>query len=397
MVNKVMENNTQSIDLDTNKRLPGIIVIKTEGFHRTLIEWLPFTYAVMNAIIRLVNNKSAYLSLCLVFLIAAGLVGLSRSILNSDSFILLYTGASLLCWILCLLTNDGWIYAIDKYIYSLMYIGIAVILLDQKENIFKYKVLYFAVAGYIVYKLLLRHIPIREFMLDGSTYNFISVICLFYLSLTGIMQCKNGEPLSYVEVILYTVITLIAYGRGGIVSAIVLLTGTAILKFMQNRGKWYNWLFMIAFAIALFVYGYKVFAYLSANYFGKFLAYGFDNNGRTEIWTGFLKNNLESIITFLFGSNPLRVMLSGNLHNSLLQLYASFGLIFLVINLCLIIQSTIFFLKQKEYWLVLVFLVVFVRSLTDMVLFRGYCEIIYYYYIFKYFRDSRMKIQEQII
>jgi len=392
-----MKSVSFNIHISTDKKPRGIIVIEKGGIQRIVIEWLPFIYVILNAIIRLVNNNRSLLLLCLASLIVAGVIGIIKSIIKLYAFIIGYIGVSIISWMLCYLTNDGWVYDLDKFIYSLMYMGMAAILLEHRGNTVKYKILYFAVSVYIAYNILIKKVSIRGFMLDGSTYNYISVICLFYLALLGIMKCKNNEKITYLEVIPFLVITFTAYGRGGIVAAVILLIGTIIISMHDNRKRWTNYIFVMALIVIFAVFGHRIITYIWSNYMGKFLTYGFDNNGRTEIWAGFLKNNLESVSSFLFGSNPMKVMVDGNLHNSFLQLYAAFGLVFLLINLYLIIKATTFFIRSKDLWLVLIFVVVFTRSLTDMVFFRGYCEIIYYYYIFKYLVDSRKKRQDLIL
>ena len=378
-----MSDDTLIID-NNIKRTGGTIRIKKSYFQDWVFEWLPFIYAVLNAVIRIVNNNSLLLRLCLCSLIIAGVYGLISVFIKKYTKVLMYILFTSVSWLFCLLLKDGGIYEVDRFIYSIMYMGMAIILLRHVGSVFKFRVLYFIVAIYLMVKIIYLKVPIRGFMLDESSYNFISVICLFYLALLGIMKYKNNEKLSLLEIACFVIITFVAYGRGGIVAAVVLLAGYIYLQIVENKRKYLIWLIIAAAIVVFIIYGNQIMGYLVDHYLGKFVSHGFDNNGRLDIWSGFLQNCLESPTTFLFGSDPSEVAKEGNLHNSILQMYASFGIVFMLVNLYLIAKATLYYLKSGERWLVLVFTVVFVRSLTDMVIFRGYCEIIYYFYLFNY-------------
>lgn len=350
-----------------------------------------FLYLFMNAYIRLVDNSQYALSLCLLSLISAGIIGTLKLLYHNKSSIVIYMVFLCVSWFFSFFTRSGWRYDIKLFIYSVSYIGIAYSLLSNRHCLYPYAGLYYLVSAYILFKICVLKFPIRGFMLDDSSYNFISVITLFYLGILCLVQIQNGKKISYIQAGIYLIICFIAYGRSGILSGLGLFFLITVIRCMRYRKKA---IFFVSTGILFFLLilnGKNIFhQIISSGYFEKFLLKGFQTE-RGMIWKTFLTGNLDNITSFLLGSDPTVLMPDGNLHNSFLQMYVSFGLVFFIINTYLIIKSSIFHLKNKNIWLLVVISVVFFRAFADKLFFRGYCEIIYYYFIFSFLEERPLR------
>lgn len=185
--------------------------------------------------------------------------------------------------------------------------------------------------------------------------------------------------------ILFFSLCFLAIGRGGILTSSFLLITLSFyrLKHVRNIYKKYTYIFMAAiFAVLLCAYALSTATDIS-DLFPRFQTKGAIDNSRLIIWTSYLINNLQSVHEFLFSSDIQKIVarFEGNLHNSLLQCYASFGLFVFIIIIGCIYMSLIYGIRNKEYIWSILFLTLILRSLTDRVFFQGYCEIYLYYFI----------------
>ena len=98
--------------------------------------------------------------------------------------------------------------------------------------------------------------------------------------------------------------------------------------------------------------------------------------------------NLGNIGSFFIGGTP-SFLIDGNIHNSFLQMYAIFGLLFFVTNVVIIIKMFIRDIKCKDFQSLIISVTFFVRCMTDRVLFRGYGEIAYFFIIFDYLCNEK--------
>ena len=177
-------------------------------------------YLFLNFVIRVFDNSIISLRLCLFSLLVSCVCSFfcySKKNYLCFLYILLF----IVSWFIELIFKPEWQYSFDYFVYSVSYMLVAMFLVQWSQQVFALRVLFIFVMVSILVKLLLFDTPIREFMLDESSYNFISVLALLYFGLYCLTLIKNNKPLSLKDGFLFLVVCCLAYGRGGIISACV--------------------------------------------------------------------------------------------------------------------------------------------------------------------------------
>ena len=351
-------------------------------------------YLYLNFVIRVFDNSIISLRLCLVSLLMSCVCSFfcySRKNYLCFLYIILF----IVSWIIELIFKPEWQYSFDYFVYSVSYMLVALFLVQWNQKIFALRVLFIFVMVSILVKLLLFDTPIREFMLDESSYNFISVLALLYFGLYCLTRIKNNKPLSLKDGLLFLVVCCMAYGRGGIISAVCFLSLLLLVKFCKSRmgaNKKVLIGFLVLFSI-IFFHSLLLDRLSDYEVFGKFRKMGMESNGRADIWLHFISNSFSSIKDFILGANPSKIFNDGNLHNSYLQMYANFGFVFFLSNVFITIFILIYYSRKRSrnIWLLILFVTFIVRALLDRVCFRGHCEILYFYFIFNFFLDISTK------
>ncbi len=307
----------------------------------------------------------------------------------------LYILLFVVSWLIELIFRPEWQYSFDYFVYSVSYMLVAMFLVQWSQKIFALRILFLFVMVSIIVKLLIFNTPIREFMLDESSYNFISVLALLYFGLYCLTLIKNNKPLSLKEGFLFLVVCCLAYGRGGIISAVCFMSLLVLVKFYKSRISVNKKILIVCLLIFSIIFFHSLLLNSLSDYevFGKFKKMGMESNGRADIWLQFINNSFESFKDFILGSNPLMVFNDGNLHNSYLQMYANFGLVFFIANVFITICILIYYSRKRSrnIWLLILFVTFITRALLDRVCFRGHCEILYFYFIFNFFIDISTK------
>lgn len=277
-------------------------------------------------------------------------------------------------------------YGLSDLFYTLCYIGISFLLL---QNTYSHAVslgLYGVTAGSILLRIVQG--ADKDMILLANSRNYISVLLLSTMLLYYISCHDKKKPVLVTPVLLFFYINIYATGRGGIIVSAFLTLGILLYKYLRIENGRKKVLMGMLMIIVLMSAGFCLAAserfslesYLQQS-FDAFFSRGADSNGRFEIWGTFLKNNGKSLIAYLFASDASLARPDGNLHNSFLQAYAAFGFIGFIVTAVMLIRAFIKGLKEKDFlWLVL-FIGLMMRAFTDKVFFQGYCEIYLYYFL----------------
>ncbi len=349
-----------------------------------------YFYLLLNFVIRIVSNSTVFLRLCLLLMLLSSLLSGIIAVKQFRSVTLYYI-LFVSSFIVEYVTKAGeWRYSLDYFVYTFSYMGIALMLVTSKQKVVLYRLLFYLVMLYLIVKVLVIKAEIRGLMLDGSSYNFISALALLYLGVYCIVLFQNDKEFSILQALTFFVVTTIAYGRGGILTGALFLVLTCGIKYLKTSTSAKKTVITVCvIALIILSSSYVISIIEESGYFAKFEQEGMDSSSRTDIWSGFLSNNLGSIKSFFLGSNPLLVFKDGNLHNSYLQMYASFGLPFFLIN---ILMNIIFVLhyaarKNRNVWILAIYFTFFLRANLDKICFRGGCEILYFCFIFQLLTD----------
>lgn len=377
-----MQNKTLKITLNINAE-------------HIVSEILIFLFLFYTAYVRLIDNTLFGLNVCNFTLLLAGLLNYVKALLKKDFSVVLlalFTGIS---WIICCLLRTEWNYETISMINTIAYISVAYDFVVEEKSTLLYGFLYYFVALYTLYALVIKGVPIRGFLKDGTSYNYISIVVLFYLCLYTLVQIKNKKRITMTQAIIFLVIVIVSYGRGGIVTGLSYLMLTLFAKFKENDKKPTTYLVTLsAFAFVLVMWN-KLYSYvMSHGFFQKFQAMGLEGE-RSSMWSMYAKTCFKSAKYFYVGGNPGIFSVEGNLHNSFLQLYASFGILYLLVLVYVYIQAFRQMYIEKEWQAFVVAITFSLRAATDKLMFRGYCEIIFYFLIFYFIlRNKRLDEQE---
>ncbi len=306
------------------------------------------------------------------------------------------------CWLLGYVFQDGYNnYPPADFFYTVFYIGLAVILLKNKYN---HKIT-FILYCFLLLSILYKYIQVGDInsLLNNYSRNYISVLMLFCLLFYYLSCHDKGKKFFVFPVIIAFFISVFFRGRGGIVTFGFLAAALIILRIriLENKSarKLYAILLVVICVIAAFIIVNNSDALFEDPEAGlslsRFQDKGMVDLERTKIWNGFLSNNTRSFDSFLLGSNTRLVRPEGNLHNSFLQSYASFGLIGFAGLIILIIRSFVIGIKRREVLWLILYSALLIRAFTDLLMFQGFCELFIYYFIFYWSINSLHKSNNQ--
>lgn len=316
---------------------------------------------------------------------------------------LLFLLLIIVCWIICFIFQDGYNNYPSRYmIYTILYLGLSILLFKNNYN-HKATILLFL---FLVFSLLLRLVLVSDInnVLLATSRNYVSVLLLLALLFYYVSCHDKKKTASIIPAIISFAICLYFKGRGGIVAMGFLLLALIIYRLKKMHNRTYRNLLVIFAIVICIIIGMVL---LNTNvhdgddsffsYFSRFEDKGIVDADRTEYWGKFFLNNSASLDNFLLGSNVLLIRPDGNLHNSFLQSYASFGLIGFIAIIVLIIKAIIYGIKMKDGLWIVLFVSLIIRAFTDQVLFQGYCEVFLYYFAFYWLIRGRIQKEDHAI
>ena len=226
-------------------------------------------------------------------------------------------------------------------------------------------------------------------ILLANSRNYISALLLTVMLFYYVSCHDKTKYFLVTPAIISFLISIYATGRGGIISTGFLAGALLIIKIREIENKSLRRLLifiLIVVAIVTLVYltgiGETKFQDFLQKNFSRFYLKGAGDTARSDIWNAFLENNKRSIVSFIFSSDTTLARSDGNLHNSFLQSYASFGLMGFMIVVIMTFRSLIIGIKERDVLLTILFTTLIIRAFTDRIFFQGYNEIFLYYFMF---------------
>lgn len=361
------------------------------------------SFLFFTAFVRFVSNTPLTLLMCNISLVASGLCGIFLIIYDDSIAHVIYMFFLLFCWLMEMLLRREWGYSISFMMSTLSYLGIAYYLVRRKHNTDIIRGLYYLYIIYLLYRIVVLKVHHSIIMVDKTSHNYVSVTLMIFIGLIMLLDDKNNKIPRNIDIASYFVVCVLAYGRGGIVASALLLIGTFMLKMFDNKNIKEFLIKFIILSIAVACLGTTVISVVvDSGYFEKFQYAGIQSGERNNIWKLFFDTCTTSFHDFMLGGNPGIINIAnknheGNLHNSFLQMYATMGFIFFIVNMILLISALISDFKRKKFWILLIMMTFLIRAFTDKMMFRGFCEVLYYYYLFDYMIRSsgsrKLKIQ----
>lgn len=268
-------------------------------------------------------------------------------------------------------------------VYSvLMAGGIAYVMNIHKCNFFMSIVNYSIVSLYHLY-----YFVTNEFSLNGiysnRSINYVSVVFLLMLLYYHIASIGNEKKVSVIPGIIATFFSYVAQGRGGIIAIslyLVLYYCVYYLKGKQIKVIIRNMIIIgisIIYIMYLYNHGYFETVFIRFSNISKT-----SNSIRAIIINEYLSNSTNSFKNLVFGVPYKTVsyleMYDRNTHNSYINGHELFGLPYLLVNFYIIANLLYSSLKNKKWDIFIIFIVIFVRAMTDLVFSYFYGDIILY-------------------
>lgn len=357
-----------------------------------------YAFLILTTYIFLFRYDNVMFIIRYLFLVVGALMGYGKCLFGKDKFRfpIYFVFCLSFLWVISVLGQGEYQnYAFTDFFYTVCYIGISIFVLQNRYSHIISLCLYGFTAVSMV--LMIFQGVNNNLILLANSRNFISVLLLSTMLLYYISCMDKKKPILITPVLVYFYINIYATGRSGIIVSGVLTIGLLIYKYINIGNKRLKALmgFLIVIVLVTVVIYITnldnsiISRFINTN-FSAFMQRGIDSNGRYFIWETFIENNSKSISSFFFGSNVSLAMSDGNLHNSFLQSYASFGILGFIIIVCCVVRSFVTGLKKKNYLYLILFAALVLRAFTDRVFFQGYCELYLYYFIFYFvFQDKR--------
>lgn len=274
----------------------------------------------------------------------------------------------------------------QELLWPFAFIGIAMILLNFKTYFNAIKYLYFSSISMIAIKILT--VGTVNELSTLSSRNAVGIMVLIYFSFLVISAHTNKRRIGIFPVILGLFVVILAIGRSGILTFVILAMFFMIFKFdgdIHKMRKPSTWIIVIAYtAIVLLLINN-----LANDYFGQALD-NFQSRGlestRSIIWTDYWAKTSKSFFFILFGAPVSGTffldLVQGNLHNAFLMLHSKYGLMQLIIIIYMLIKSGICYFKEKNYLYLTLLIAVLFRMQFDHTNFNAQLDIVFFYLIF---------------
>lgn len=202
-----------------------------------------------------------------------------------------------------------------------------------------------------------------NYILSQSSRNYVAATGLVILATHYIYSYYTTKKVNIIHAIPLFIIALLAIGRASILSSALLIIVLLLHRLNKTRVIFLS----AAILISSLVFQEQIIDYYySTEAYENFQDKGLESSGREILNLGYLER--IDFITFLTGVplNQFPFNIYGfNIHNSILNGHALFGVLFFFIFYVLYLG-----LKRAPF-ITIIFSVVFIRSLTDTLLFVG--------------------------
>lgn len=213
-------------------------------------------------------------------------------------------------------------------------------------------------------------------LFKDTSRNYVSVYSIFILFILFIVYKRDGLYVPEYLIWHNLILSVVAVGRGGIISAAVLFVLYYIMRIKKNReilGKIKVILFLLVLgSIALYyLYSHGLLSVIWEKYLWRFYdnrAVG-SNEERMLMLLQYIQKSKEKIFYILFGTDISKLTLiqyhNGNIHNSYFMLHKAFGMLGIVTLIGAILKSMKDLWKENNYELIVILIVILMRSFLD--------------------------------
>lgn len=270
-----------------------------------------------------------------------------------------------------------------------VYGGLGLLILNYRPNQKILKILNLFLIAFFFISIILGSDP--NLILIYSR-NYISVVLMYSISLLFIAY--DGEVTS-TNVLFYLfaalIVSIMAVGRGGIISFTVAVIAYLLFLYSKQRSRNYLWLIFITTLIVM-----VLLIFIIPNMeeiFPQFYQRSVSQEPRVDIWESYWDSISGKPGQVLIGSQSqffsTRYGYFDNLHNSYLTVHHRYGLLGVVFLITGLLRTLIFSIKQREYNILTMIILVIVRSMFDTTFGMFHGDFLIFYIIF--YPDFKLK------
>ncbi|MDD4672228.1 MAG: hypothetical protein PHI03_04780 [Bacteroidales bacterium] len=334
-----------------------------------------------------------------ILYIGLGYVALIISLISKSNkaniikwmFFIIYIGV--LNALLSSLITDN--YRIQDVILLFSYIGIAFIPFIIRLSYPIYKWCYIILLLFFGFHIVKGTNPTEIFSISR---NFISVVLLIAASYHIISAHQNNKKISLILLISSLVLSIWATGRSGIIVFTLLLLSVILIdkKYKKYRVYFVSLLLIVVYLIYIFL-----FSDLLNSGLVRFVNYGIEDSARSGVNTEYIAKMKESFLYILTGA-PLKevqsiVALDLNPHNSIIRLHIYYGLLGVLCLSFLLIKTSCFFIREKNYIYLSLLICLLLRSLVDSTSFHGPLDPLLFYLLFLFLDKKSNENEKEVI
>ena len=229
----------------------------------------------------------------------------------------------------------------------------------------------------ILYKILTVGLYGRFFI--SGTNNFVSVYLMYPTVVYYSIVAKNKSRIKMLPIIVIWVMTLLARGRGGIISVSVFLLMVYYLKYRSLHSRKRMIVNIVIFAVIVIITANleSIISVISSSIvMEQFNERGGLESSRTRFWGEYLKKTMLSFQNVMFGTSVSEMFigrkLGGNPHNSLIEVHMFNGMVGGVTIIGLLFKQFFNNVNRKNYLFICCALFALLRGFTDHVLWNSY-------------------------
>lgn len=358
------------------------------GVKKALIDCSIPIYILLNFVRFYVDDRAVFLS-STAFLVAYGVflifvVGVVR---------LIKTPLGPLVLILMLGWMAGVAFGLNETVlfFPLLIsnVGFALALAFVSQSSRFYALIYYGFAAIFILYMLAGVDPANIFFVSR---NYISVFAVLLIGVYYVVCALRGDRPSIMVPLTGMALFMYAIGRAGIASGAAFLLGTLMI---YSRGRWYV---SVGYGLIISVAVYWVM--LGGSAYSDTLLVGierFERLGgggqRDFINEEYFQWMMMGIREIFFGPDmskiPAIVEVDGNPHNSYLRLHYGFSLFGLISFFLFSLWAMVELIRGREYYIILVSLIVFFRIAFDSAAFYGPLDVLIFFFLFYPLRKKR--------
>ena len=218
----------------------------------------------------------------------------------------------------------------------------------------------------------------------GLSENYVSILMIGNVILIACIELRQQEKISLSPSLFGLVLSLLTYGRSGILCAFLLFLIVCYLRFLLlskiEKGIIFSLTCLLVVFVFLKYYDLLIDFFNNVELFTKFQERGLKSPSRGILIDEYLNHlNYNTILLgYKFDNNPWFIHYGLNPHNSYIRFHYTIGFsaiivfVFLFFNICKLY-------RRKHTILIAMLFIMMIRAFTDSFLFLGFYDFLVFY------------------